>query len=885
MEPKELRDADALAGPLPGAPYPEPARRALVLPIPASGSARLAGLLVAGASPRRLVDDAYRTFLGLVAGHLGAAIAEAEAYDHERRRAEALADLDRAKTAFFSNVSHEFRTPLTLMLGPVEDLLARSHTELSPATKADLEVVSRNGLRLLRLVNTLLDFSRIEAGRVQAVYEPTRLDEVTAELASMFRAACEKAGLTLRVECPPLSQPVHVDRDMWEKIVLNLVSNAFKFTFDGEIAVTLREADGCAELAVRDTGTGIPVDELPRVFERFHRVDNAAGRTHEGTGIGLALTQELVKLHGGTIRVASRLAEGSTFSVSIPLGTAHLPPEHIGRTRTLPSTSTGARPYVEEALRWLPDTETVPPPQEPFFGHAETIRPRILVADDNADMRGYVARLLAERFDVETAADGAAALAAAKSRPFDLVLTDVMMPQLDGFGLLRELRLDPATAQIPVIMLSARAGEESRVEGMEAGADDYLVKPFSARELLARVGGNLQMARLRRQFADDLKEADRRKDVFLATLSHELRGPLAPLGNTLEILKRAGNDDALVHQARGTMERQLTQLVRLVDDLVDVSRITRNRLELRRERVDLGRLVGDAVEAAQPHAKRFGHELAVTLPPVPIELHADPARLRQVVDNLVDNACKYTDPGGRIAVSVAIDGSQATVAVEDTGLGIPEDKLATIFEMFAQVDRTIDRAAGGLGLGLTLVKRLIEMHGGTVEAFSDGPGRGSRFHLYLPVEKSPARASTASASRRAKRPLPPRRILVVDDNPDSATSLALLLRIGGHETHTAKDGLEAVAAAEWFHPDVALLDLGLPKLSGVDVARRIRQQPWGKDMLLVALTGFGQDDDRRQSKDAGFDAHMVKPVDHDTLMEVIATLPPEREGELLKENA
>jgi CheY-like chemotaxis protein len=253
-------------------------------------------------------------------------------------------------------------------------------------------------------------------------------------------------------------------------------------------------------------------------------------------------------------------------------------------------------------------------------------------------------------------------------------------------------------------------------------------------------------------------------------------------------------------------------------------------------------------------------------------VHGDPARLTQVLDNLLDNACKYTDPRGTITVTLSEEGSEAVVAVSDSGLGIPEDKLATIFEMFAQVDRTLDRAEGGLGLGLTLVKRLVEMHAGTVEAFSEGPGRGSRFQVCLPILEP--------AKRRA---VTPRRILVVDDNPDSAASLAMLLGISGYETHTAKDGLEAVSAAEWFHPDVVLLDLGLPKLSGMDAARRIREQPWGKDMMLVALTGWGQEDDRKRSRDAGFDAHVVKPVDHDTLMNVIAHLPPE--DQLVEERA
>jgi signal transduction histidine kinase len=302
-----LTDLDRRFGPLPGRPWPEPATSAAVIPLKRAGQSDDAGYLILGISPRRAFDDAYRRFFELVGNHVATMVSNARAYEEERMRAEALAALDRAKTAFFSNVSHEFRTPLTLMLGPVEELLAKSHTDLSPASKGQLEIVNRNGLRLLRLVNSLLDFSRIEAGRVKARYEPTDLATFTIELASSFRSATERAGLTLIVDCPPLSEPIYVDRDMWEKIVLNLVSNAFKFTLEGHIDVRLRQHDHLAELIVRDTGVGIPAEAMPHLFERFYRVDNMRSRTYEGSGIGLALVQELAKLHGGTVRVESNI--------------------------------------------------------------------------------------------------------------------------------------------------------------------------------------------------------------------------------------------------------------------------------------------------------------------------------------------------------------------------------------------------------------------------------------------------------------------------------------------------------------------------------------------------------------------------------------------------
>ncbi|MEX2430289.1 MAG: GAF domain-containing sensor histidine kinase, partial [Dehalococcoidia bacterium] len=349
----QVDDLQDLFGPLECGPYAEPPNTALVLPISLPGSEEPAGLLVAGVSSRRALDDSYRTFFNLLGAAVTNVLTNAQSYEEERRRAEALAELDRAKTLFFSNVSHEFRTPLTLMLGPIEDALADSAHALPEPQRERLDVAHRNSQRLLKLVNSLLDFSRIEAGRVQASYGPTDLPAFTAELASVFRSAIERAGIALVVDCPQLSAPVYVDRDMWEKIVLNLLSNAYKFTYAGEIEVTLCQRDGAAELQVRDTGTGIPEHELPHIFERFHRVEGARGRTYEGTGIGLSLVQELVRLHGGTVAVESAEGQGSTFTVSVPLGKAHLPEDRIHAERTLASPAVESGAYVQEALQWL----------------------------------------------------------------------------------------------------------------------------------------------------------------------------------------------------------------------------------------------------------------------------------------------------------------------------------------------------------------------------------------------------------------------------------------------------------------------------------------------------------------------------------------------------
>jgi PAS domain S-box-containing protein len=1058
----------------------------------------------------------------------GRDITEKKAYEREiARQREELARLDELKTQFFANISHEFRTPLTLMMGPLEDALSAPPEELSPENRERLELAHRNALRQLKLVNTLLEFSRIEAGRIEASFQPTDLAILTAELASVFRSAVERAELTLAVDCPPLPEPVYVDRAMWEKVVLNLLSNAFKFTFEGRIEVSLRTVGEAVRLTVRDTGTGIPADELPRLFERFHRVQNARGRSFEGSGIGLAFVKELVRLHGGDVSVESAVGHGSAFVVTLPLGAAHLPAGRIEAPRNEAPPGSGPEAFVQEALGWLPAenakvaaSATEPRSREYLAGS------RILVADDNSDMREYIRRLLAG-YDVEVAEDGAAALRLARAHRPDLVITDIMMPGIDGLALMRALRADPASSHVPVILLSARAGEEARIEGLEAGADEYLVKPFSARELLASVRAQLRLAESRRlsrkalfaseeryralvtassdvvfqmnadwsvmypldgrrlvasnstpiigwmeknipefehaliraatdeavstrttfelehqvfgvdgalgwaysravpilddaghvvewfgtasdvtrrkQTEEDLQrvtaesertrrlyetvlsatpdfvyvfsldhhvlyandslirmwgkgregaigktfleigyepwhaemhdreidqvratkepirgevpftgtsgrriydyifvpvigadgeveavagttrdvtdrkeselalaESDRKKDEFIALLAHELRNPLAPIRNGLQVVRQA-RDLPVRDRAQEMMERQVAHMVRLIDDLLDVSRIGRNKLELRRARVTLTEVVESAVEAAQPGIDAGGHELFVSLPTRPVRLHADLTRLAQVLSNLLANSAKYTERGGTIWLSAEPKDGVIEITVRDTGIGIPDESLPTIFDMFSQVDRSIERSAGGLGIGLALVKGLTEMHGGAVVARSDGEGRGSTFVVTLPTVPDEAHASEPSAS---VRPAPPtRRVLVADDNRDGAQSLAMMLELAGHEVALAYDGFEAIERAAEFRPEVILMDVGMPRLNGLEATRRIRQEPWGTVPTIIALTGWGQECDREQSREAGCDGHLVKPVALDDLQRVLQLRP------------
>ncbi|MGK5444080.1 SpoIIE family protein phosphatase [Micromonospora sp. URMC 105] len=480
---------------------PEAADRALALPLTATNEP--AGVLVVGVSRQLLLGDEYRDFFGLVAAQISRAVGQQRAYEQERARAAELAALDRAKTNFFANVSHEFRTPLTLVLGPLEDLLADA--ALPPAYIDRLTVMHRNALRLLKLVNTVLDFSRLESGRLAAHYQPTDLADYTSRLASTFRSATARAGLRLVVDCPPLPGPVFVDRDMWEKIVLNLLSNALKFTFDGEIRVRIRAVGGAARLEVSDTGVGIVAAELPHVFERFHRVPGVRSRTHEGTGIGLALVRELVEMHGGTVVVSSRLDEGSTFTVTVPFGHGHLPADRVTSGAPAPlAEPQQAALYVAETAIWSDDGDVALPPQP--AGQAVNGRAgRILLADDNADLREHVTRLLGPSYEVVAVPDGVAALEQAVAGSFDLVLSDVMMPRLDGFGLVRALRANPGTRHVPIVLLSARAGSAEAVAGLAVGADDYLTKPFSGQELTARVRANVELGQLRGQIIRRLR--------------------------------------------------------------------------------------------------------------------------------------------------------------------------------------------------------------------------------------------------------------------------------------------------------------------------------------------------------------------------------------------
>jgi signal transduction histidine kinase len=498
--PEILENAGNHLGQLPQGAWSIPPTNAIVLPIIRGGIKEAYGFLLVGLNPYRLPDEKYLSFFSLLADQVTTSFSNVHALEEERKRAQALAEIDQAKTIFFSNISHEFRTPLTLLLGPIED--AMNEPGNAEDNRVRLGVAYRNALRMQKLVNSLLDFSRIEAGRTEGRFSAIDIAGFTAELASSFRSAIEKAGLQLHLQLGHVGEEVYVDMGMWEKIILNLVSNAFKYTSEGSITVTVKESNGTVRISVTDTGVGIPEDQLDLIFDRFHRVENSSVRSQEGTGIGLSLVKELVRIHQGGIEVQSRPGEGSVFTVVLPTGMAHLPADRIAAPVAYSVTGNQRNVYVEESLKWLPDAETMPILLNPVLP-AEG-RFKVLLADDNTDMRDYVGRLLAGQYDLIMARDGEEAFEKVLSVKPDLLLTDVMMPKLDGFGLLKKIRNHPETKTTPVIFLSARAGEESKVEGLQAGADDYMVKPFSARELIARVDANLRINAARRVVEQEL---------------------------------------------------------------------------------------------------------------------------------------------------------------------------------------------------------------------------------------------------------------------------------------------------------------------------------------------------------------------------------------------
>ena len=958
------------------------------------------------------VRDEARNVVFIVAE--GRDITEKKAYEREIARKnedlqsalQRIRELDEIKTQFFANVSHELRTPLALIIGPADRLLNAS---LKPDEQQETaQVIARNARMLLKHVNDLLDISKLEAGKLRLALRDTDLAGLVRFIASHFEVLAAERHIDFRVEAA--EAVTAADPEKLQRVVMNLLSNAFKFApLGGSVRCRLSASHDTLVLSVEDSGPGVKPELRKLIFERFRQGDGGSNRQFGGTGLGLSIAEELVSMHAGTIRVMDSDLGGALFEATLPLrrlstAAGSLPPPAYSHD---PSTLEG---LIEE-LR-LPRAAMEP------LAPDDTSRPTILVVEDNPDMNRFVAQCLSHDYRVISAFNGEEGLQKALDQKPSLIVSDLMMPGVGGAEMISELRKHEELRGTPVLLLSAKADDELRAQLLEDGAQEFVTKPFTERELRARVGNLLAIARAReelheaekakrlaveamnleltrrskelselfrqapgfmvvlrgpthvfelanaaydrlvghrevlgktmlealpelqghpfmgildqvlatgipyvgtalpislqrepgspleerfldfvyqpliaadgsvtgifvegndvtdRKHAEDaLLLADKRKDDFLATLAHELRNPLAPIRHAARISQEPHATAAQLKWSHDVIDRQLQHMSRLLDDLLDVSRITRGKLVLRKVRMILKDGLIAAVETMRPLIEARGQQLSIDLPAEIIQIDADPVRFAQIFSNLLTNAAKYTDAGGKIVVRAKLYASEVVVTVQDDGIGIPAEVLPGLFEMFSQAVPALERAEGGLGIGLSLVRGLLSLHGGTVEAKSLGTGLGSEFRVTLPLAPG-----TFALARAAAIAIPealaanPRRlrVLVADDNHDSADSCTMLLQMFGHEVSTAYSGREALNSAERFAPQFALLDIGMPELNGYEVARQIRAAGWGKEMILVAVTGWSQEEDKRLAKAAGFDHHFAKPVNPDELLALFA---------------
>ncbi|OQP56933.1 hypothetical protein A3860_10175 [Niastella vici] len=741
-----------VTGELPRGPWKKTASQFVYIPVTAPGSNHPYAIIFAALNPYRQFDEAFHQFCELIGERVSLEINKMLAWEEERKRAEALEQLDKAKTVFFSNISHEFRTPLTLILSPLEELLDQQSSCLSIIEKQSIETVYRNALRLLKLVNTLLDFSRIESGRQQASYTATDIATFTKDLAANFRSVVEKAGLQLIVQVDAFDQPVYVDRAMWEKIVFNLLSNAFKYTLEGSITVALAAENGHAVLKITDTGVGIPPSEIPHMFERFHRVQQVSGRTFEGTGIGLSLIKELVLLHKGEISVTSELHKGSTFTVKIPLGRAHLAQQQIAAP--VEGELTSSAMYVEEAGTLLVKNNTQKASVAPDKKHLSLV----LVVDDNADMREHIQTILLQHFNVVTANNGEEALQRLQEQHPALVLSDVMMPVMDGITLVKEIKANKTTAHIPVILLTARAGEESKIVGWQTGADDYLTKPFSSRELIARISSQIKTQQIRTEallgIAEQEKHAKKLEDLnreltkmneeltsFAYVSSHDLQEPLRKIQmfskrimeKEMKVLSDEGRDFLL------RMDNAANRMQLLINDLLTYSRTNTSQKHF--EKIDLNELIAEVKQ--ELNEKVVATRTRIVCGKLP-ELYLIPFQFKQLFTNLIANSIKFARPdvppritinctriaGQRIDHPAAITAKEYWhLSIADNGAGFDPRFNEQIFGLFQRLHGR--REYEGTGIGLAIAKKVVENHNGIITA-EGKENEGATINIYLP---------------------------------------------------------------------------------------------------------------------------------------------------------
>jgi PAS domain S-box-containing protein len=785
---------------------------------------------------------------------------------------ERIRELDEIKTQFFANVSHELRTPLALILGPGQRLVDDNGTTMDLAQRREAgQVITRNARMLLKHVNDLLDMSKLEAGKLKIELVDTDVAAQIRFLAAHFAVLAAERGIDYEVDAndPCIAA---VDPDKLQRVLMNLLANAFKFVPDGgRVRCGLKHSANELIVEIDDSGPGVKPELRRAIFERFRQADGGSNRKAGGTGLGLAIAKEFVEMHKGRIDVLDAELGGARFQITLPRHpmSASVLQDVVAADASLDRTLLNG--LIEELRpRPLPRQTEVSAP-------SGVERPRVLVVEDNPDMNRFVSQCLASEYEVISAFDGREGLEMAMRFRPALIVSDIMMPNVSGDEMIAQMRRLPELHETPILLLSAKADEALMVRLLDNGAQDFVVKPFSEKDLTVRAR-NLIHVQQARELIDGLRKAaevaSRAKDEFLAILGHELRNPLSPIRNSLHLLRLSGELSPTMEPVREIMERQVDQMVRLIDDLLDVSRISRGRFELQKQTIELATLVSTAVETAQPTIEAGGHQLAISMPAEAIMLYADPVRLAQIIGNLLNNAAKYTKPGGQIWLNAHSEGGEAVISVRDTGLGIAANMLPRVFDMFAQIDSTLTRAQGGLGVGLTLAKTFVELHGGRIEAHSDGPDQGSEFIVFLPMMRdSQSHFAQKLALRNNRTSILRRQILIVDDTRAASYVLGKLLETMGQQIFTATDAIEALECARRERPDLVISDIGMPNIDGYEFARRLRREPGLEDVLLVALTGYGQTSDKQRAKEAGFDYHLVKPVSLEALLDLLNFLP------------
>jgi PAS domain S-box-containing protein len=938
---------------------------------------------------------------------------------------ERIRELDEIKTQFFANVSHELRTPLALILGPAQRLIDDDGTQALQERRESAEVIVRSARMLLKHVNDLLDISKLEAGKLKIELVDTDVAALVRFLASHFSVLAAERGIDYAVDADETCLAA-VDADKLQRVLMNLLANAFKFVpAGGRVRCTLKTSPRELTLSVDDSGPGVEPNLRRAIFERFRQGDGGINRRVGGTGLGLAIAQEFVEMHKGRIEVLDSELGGATFQVTIPLnrlsadpGAPIAPAASIDRAllsglihELQPADTQRPRAAAHERDARAPVSASAPNKQ----------RPRVLVVEDNLDMNRFIQQCLERDYEVICAFDGREGLEKALHLRPMLVVSDIMMPHVSGVEMIEQMRKLPELRELPILLLSAKADEELMVKLLDEGAHDFIVKPFSEKDLLVRVRNLVVTLQAREQTAlaltreqqvraqaelhkqrlhalfmqaptliavlrgpehvvelanppicqvwghaedellgrplfevmpelrdqvlpalddvyrsgtphvsretpatflradgttemlylnfvyaplrnvdaelegvfmiasdvtaqvlartqvdglrDAAESANRAKDEFLAMLGHELRNPLSPIVTALQLMKVQGPEHS--EHARTIIERQVDHLIRLVDDLLDVSRIARGKVELKKETIEIAEIVATAIEMVSPLLEERAHFLHVDVPRHGLAVDGDPMRLSQVVSNLLTNAAKYTPPAGRITLRAQRAGEQLVLSVRDSGIGISADVLQHVFDLFVQERQAIDRSQGGLGLGLAIVRNLVEGHGGSVSAASEGAGRGSEFTVRLPLSATVRESAPAPAAgdvEDATSGPQGRRVLVVDDNEDGAALFAELLERKGYAVRVAHEGPSALRVAEEFLPNIALLDIGLPVMDGYELARRLREIPGLSALQLIALTGYGQESDRRKSLAAGFQQHLVKPVSTEALVGAMSRL-------------